>query len=157
MLPSSLSQQLTQQIGLELYSANLYRHAASVAFAQGLDATYDYLRKHMTEEQSHASKIADYLDSRGALVVLVDVEQVPVLEWQSVPRAVLEHEERVTDSLSKLQALAENVNCRVTREFLDSMLSEQVEEERNARQLVRWHEAGADLLTFDAQVKANLS
>ena len=80
----------------------------------------------------------NYLNSRGGRVVLSPIDEVPQT-WESplaAFEATLAHEEKVTALINNIYALAEAEHDYATRGKLDWFVSEQVEEEETAKNLV---------------------
>ena len=83
-------------------------------------------------------KFYDYLVERGGRVSLGAIA-APKAEWSSSLEAfqqALEHEEMITASINKLYELAVKENDYATQFFLQWFISEQVEEEKNASDIV---------------------
>ena len=78
------------------------------------------------------------MNQRGGRVELKPIDAVPT-SWQSpleAFQATLEHEQKVTALINNLFALADAEHDYATRDRLTWFVSEQVEEEDNARQLI---------------------
>ena len=106
--------------------------------AEGRTGIANWFRIQFKEEQAHAEIFINYLLSRGGRVVLKPIEEVPA-SWASplaAFEATLAHEEKVTALINNLYALAESEHDYATRGKLDWFVSEQVEEEETANQLV---------------------
>jgi ferritin len=90
------------------------------------------------EEEGHAKKIFDFLVERGGRVALKAIA-APPLEWKS-PLAVFEdsyaHEQKVTGLIGKLVDLARAEGDHAAEVFLAWFVTEQVEEEANAQEIV---------------------
>ncbi len=83
-------------------------------------------------------KMFDYVNERGGRVVLQAVEQ-PQTEWTSasdVFENVLSHERKVTGLINDLVNLALDERDHATNIFLQWFVSEQVEEESSAGEIV---------------------
>jgi ferritin len=96
------------------------------------------MRVQAQEEVGHAMKFYGFIHDRGGRVLLQAIDQPPV-EFQS-PLAVFEqtlvHEQKVTGMIHNLYALAVQEKDYASQVFLQWFVDEQVEEEKNATQLV---------------------
>ena len=110
------------------------------------------------EEREHAMKFFDFVNDRGGRVVLQAIEQPPA-EFGTpleVFQMILEHEQKVTASIHKLYETALKANDYPSQVLLHWFINEQVEEEKNATQIVEQlrmmdvHMGG--LIHFDHQV-----
>jgi ferritin len=112
------------------------------------------------EELAHAEIFRNYVNSRGGRVILKAIDAVPT-SWASPLEAfkeTLAHEQKVTSLINNLYALAESDKDYATRGRLDWFISEQVEEEDNARKLIdRLNligDNGLALYTLDQELSA---
>jgi len=143
MLSKNMVMALNSQVKHELYSSYLYLSMSAYSDSQNLKGFAHWLRLQADEEREHGLKIFDYLLANGAKAVLEPIEQPPV-EFGS-PKAlfqkVLEHEQKVTALIHKLyeQAMAEK-DYR-TQIMLQWFVTEQMEEEENAQEILSKIEA----------------
>jgi ferritin len=98
-----------------------------------------WMRVQTQEELVHAMKFYDYLIERGGKVVLSSIESPPT-EWPS-PLAIFEnayqHEQKVTGLINDLVDLAIAEKDHATNIILQWFVSEQVEEEASADEVVQ--------------------
>jgi len=97
------------------------------------------MRVQAQEEDFHAKKFFDYLLSRQGKVVLQAIE-APASEWASplaAFEAAYEHEQKVTALINGLMGLAQKENDYASVAFLQWFVTEQVEEEANADEIVQ--------------------
>jgi len=138
MLSKKAQDAINEQIKNELYSGYLYLSMSSYFEASNLPGFAHWMRVQAEEEQAHAMKFFDFVNDRGGRVVLQAIDQPPV-EFKS-PLAVfeqtLEHEKKVTGLINKLYELALKENDYPTQVMLQWFIDEQVEEEKNATQIV---------------------
>ena len=138
MITKSVHKLMNEQINKELYSAYLYLSMAAWFETQNLPGFANWMRIQAGEEQEHAMKFFGHLVERGAKVELKAIAAPPV-EWKSgleLVKQVLEHEEAVTASINAIydQAIADK--DYPSQVLLQWYVSEQVEEEKNASELV---------------------
>ena len=138
MISPKLQDAINAQINAEFWSAYLYLSMGMHFESEGHAGLANWFRIQFKEEQAHAEIFINYLNSRGGRVVLAPIAEVPTT-WAS-PLAAFEdtlaHEEKVTAMINNLYALAEAEHDYATRGKLDWFVSEQVEEEETAQQLI---------------------
>ncbi len=126
------------QIQAELYSAYLYLSMAAHAQNKNLKGFARWLTLQAKEEQGHAMKFFDHLVDRGTAVVLQTIQQPPA-HFKSptdIFEKVLEHEKKVTGLIHKLYALAVEEEDYPLQVLLQWFITEQVEEESNATEIL---------------------
>jgi len=138
MLSKTLQDAINEQIKNELYSAYLYLSMSAHFEAHNLAGFAHWLRLQTLEEQEHAMKFFDYVHDRGGVVKLQAIDQPPA-EWKSALelfQQVLEHEQKVTAMIHRLYELAVKENDYATQIMLQWFITEQVEEEKNATEII---------------------
>jgi len=146
MLSKNLATEINTQIKLELYSAYLYLSMAAYFESENLPGFASWMKKQAGEEQEHALKFFEYLQDRGDKVVLQAIEQPPSTfkSPQAVFEQALEHEKSVTARINLLYSIAVKDNDYASQTYLNWFVSEQVEEEKNATQIVEWLKKAGD-------------
>ena len=129
---------LNVQANHEFVSAYMYLNISYDMKQLGLRGFAHWLRVQCEEERMHAFKILSYIEDRDGQVELMTV---PFYEKKfdcplEAAKAVLAHEQAITIGINKLYALARRENDYATETFLQWFVTEQVEEEMNARDLV---------------------
>jgi ferritin len=158
MLSKKLQDVLNEQIKNELYSGYLYLAMSAYFEANNLPGFARWMRVQAAEEQAHALKFFDFIVDRGGRVVLQAIDQPPV-EFSS-PLAVfettLQHEQKVTGLINALYELAVAENDYPAQVMLQWFINEQVEEEKNATQIVETlkmiGEKGQALIMLDREL-----
>jgi ferritin len=138
MLSEKLQDALNDQTNKELYSAYLYLSMSAYCAAENLPGFANWMRVQAQEEVGHAMRLFDYVNARRGRVVLKAVEMPPPI-WKSpleMFEQVLEHERRVTGMINRLYELALKENDYATQMELQWFVTEQVEEEDSAGQVV---------------------
>jgi ferritin len=152
MISKAVEKAFNEQFKKELFSSYLYL-AMSAHFAENNLAGFaHWLRGQSKEELEHAMKFFDYILERGGSVELQAVDQPPS-NWKSYLDAftqVLEHEQMVTASINNLFEIAGQEKDYAAQIFLQWFITEQVEEEKNATDIV------ANLKLIDAHGTAVL-
>ena len=158
MLSQKLLDAFNEQINKELYSAYLYLSMAAYLDANNLPGFAHWMRAQFREEQEHALKFYRYVYERGGTVALKAIDQPPT-EWKgplNVFEETLAHEQKVTGLINDLYALAVAESDYASQVFLQWFISEQVEEEANATQIIDTltmaGEKGQALIMLDRQL-----
>ena len=138
MLSNKIQDAICAQINAEFWSAYLYLSMAMHFENEGLAGVANWFAIQFKEEQAHAQIFMNYVNQRGGKVTLLPIDAVPD-KWDSplaAFEATLEHEKKVTSLINDLLSLAEEEKDYATRDRLLWFVSEQVEEEDTARQLI---------------------
>lgn len=138
MLSKTMQDAINEQIQKEYHSSYLYLAMSAYCEASNLPGSAKWMRVQSQEELSHAMKLYDHVVDRGGRVTLQGIQQPPA-EYKSaldVFEKVLAHEQLVTASIHKLYALALKESDYPAQIMLQWFVSEQVEEEKNAGQVV---------------------
>jgi ferritin len=137
-LSKAMQGALNDPIQKEYYSSYLYLAMSAHLEAQNLPGAAKWTRIQSQEELSHALKLFDHMIDRGNRVALAAIQQPPA-EYGSALQLfekVLEHEQHVTASIHTLYALAVKEQDYPAQVMLQWFVTEQVEEEKNASQVV---------------------
>jgi len=139
MLDEKMQTALNKQMNAELYSSYLYLSMSAYFQSISLPGFANWLRIQAQEELVHAMKFYDFINERGGRVMLQPVEGPPT-EWSS-PLDVFEntykHEQKVTSLINDLVNLAVKEGDHATNIFLQWFVTEQVEEESSADEVVQ--------------------
>jgi len=138
-LSKKMEKALNDQINAELYSSYLYQAMAADFQAKNWKGFAHWMRVQAGEEQGHAMKFAKYVEDRLGRVTLRAIEAPPA-EWATplaAFEAVAEHEAKVTSLINKLVELAAAEKDNATSILLQWFVTEQVEEEANADEIVQ--------------------
>lgn len=138
MLSKTIEDAINAQVNAELWSAYLYLSMAHNFEADGKPGIANWFKVQFKEEQAHAEIFMNYINQRGGRVWLKAIDGVET-QWATpldAFKATLEHERKVTALINNLYAMAESEHDYATREMLNWFVSEQVEEEESAQQLI---------------------
>ncbi len=138
MIKEEMLNALNEQIREELYSAYLYQAMSAHSEFKGLGGIAAWLDMQAKEEVIHARKFYDYILERGGQVKL-DAIKAPPHEFGTfleIFQAALEHEEYITGRINDLVELAQEHKDHATFNMLQWFVSEQVEEEASAAEIV---------------------
>ena len=139
MLKEPILNKLNDQIALEGYSAYLYYAMVGYFETINLKGFANWMLIQAQEEITHMQRIFTYVNDRGAAVRLQAMDQPPAT-WDS-PLAVvtetLAHEQMISEKINECVTLAIQENDHSTNAMLQWFVSEQVEEEANADDLLQ--------------------
>lgn len=129
---------INDQINAELWSAYLYLSMAMDAESKMLKGIANWFFIQWLEEQDHARIFQNYLNDHGAKVRLQPIDGVqenwpsPLVMYQDT----LEHEKEVTAMIENLVRVAMNEGDFATLSRLQWFVDEQIEEEKNAADII---------------------
>src|SRR5918998_1328576 len=138
LLGKAIEEAMNEQIKNELFSAYQYLSMAAYCESENLPGFAQWMRAQSQEETGHAIKFYDFILERNGRVVLRAIDG-PVVEFGSpleVFEQALEHEKKVTAMINDLYGLAVRMNDYASQTFLQWFVTEQVEEEKNAGDVV---------------------
>jgi ferritin len=138
MIGPKMQEALNRHVQLETWSSYLYLAMSAWCEAKAWKGFARWLRVQSEEELAHARKSLDFLLARGGEAKLGAVEAPPA-SWASVHEVferVLEHERSVTRFVDELRATAQKEKDPAAEVFLQWFVSEQVEEEARAQEVV---------------------
>ncbi|MCL2340380.1 MAG: ferritin [Proteobacteria bacterium] len=138
MLKKKILKALNDHINAEMYSSYFYLAMEAYFQSISLKGCAAWMRVQVQEELMHAMRFYDFVNERGGKVTL-DAIAKPETAWTSplaVFEAVLKHEGHVTGLINDLVDLAINEKDHATNNFLQWFVSEQVEEEASAAEIV---------------------
>jgi ferritin len=129
---------INEQINKEFFSSYLYLSMAAYFEDKNLMGFAHWMRLQADEEREHAMKFYNYILDAGGRVYLKAID-APETDWKSnlqVAEQVAEHEGKVTASIHNLYELALKEKDYPAQVMLHWFINEQVEEEKNAAELV---------------------
>ena len=138
MIGKTMQDAMNEQINKELFSSYLYLSMAAYFEDRNLPGFANWMRIQADEEREHAMKFYDFILERGGKVALKAID-APKAEWNStleVAEEVAAHEGKVTASIHALYELALKEKDYPAQVMLQWFISEQVEEENNAAEIV---------------------
>ncbi|SBW10413.1 Ferritin [uncultured delta proteobacterium] len=151
-----------EQIKNEFYSAYMYLSMSAYFAEAGMPGFATWMRVQAKEEVTHATKMYDFVLSRGGMIELKAIDAPPA-SWKT-PLAAFEagltHEKFVTGAINNLTDLAVKEKDHASQIFLSWFVTEQVEEEQsfgdilNALKLIKGE--GQGLLMMDRELGARV-
>lgn len=158
ILDQKITDALNEQMSHEFYSQHLYLAMAAYFDLMELKGFGHWMRTQAAEEAAHALKIFEFLLDCDAEVKFNGVKTVPA-KWKNsvhVFEDVLAHEQKVTEYINHLYDLAVKEKNHAATIFLQWFVTEQVEEEATARELLHKamiaQESKAGLLFLDSEL-----
>ncbi|GEM50497.1 ferritin [Empedobacter brevis] len=158
MIKDTVLNALNKQIKLEGDSSQLYLAMASWAEVKGLEGTANFLYSHADEERMHMLKLIKFINERGGKAFVPQIEE-PKQDFSTLKdvfTAILKHECFVSDSINEIVGLTLEEKDYSTHNFLQWYVSEQIEEEKLARNILdKLEMIGSDkggLYLFDRDV-----
>lgn len=138
MPSTNMIKALNDQISEEMHSSYLYLAMAADLEAKNWLGSAAWFKKQSSEEWAHAMKIWEYLNDVGGKVVL-DTLKAAKVDLKSIAEAfdsALAHEKHISACIHNLVRLARKEDDLPTENFLQWFVSEQVEEEKTAAEIV---------------------
>jgi ferritin len=139
MIGKKLQKAFSDQINAELYSAYLYLAMAADFEEKNWLGAGKWMRLQAQEEVGHAMKLMGHVIERGGRVELGAIDK-PAGAWDSYLaafEAAYAHEQEVTSLIYALVDKAAAEKDKAAEIFLQWFVTEQVEEEAHADQIVQ--------------------
>jgi len=157
-MDKKLQKAFNDQIKNELYSAYLYLSMAAYFEAGNLPGFAHWMKVQFKEETNHGMKMFEFLNDRGVRVELQAIPE-PQLDFKNVLEVfeeTLKHEKKVTALINALYDIAAKADDKAAQVFLQWFINEQVEEEKNATQIIQTLKSikpeGAALIMLDREL-----
>jgi ferritin len=159
-LEKNVLKAMNEQINKELFSSYLYLSMSAYCESEGFPGCAKWLKVQSEEENEHGMKIYHFIHQRGGRVEL-DAISKPKSDFKNLSQLfaqVLEHEQKVSASITSLYETAVKANDYPTQIILQWFITEQVEEEKNANEIVdllkKVGDSPVSLMMFDRQLGA---
>lgn len=160
MLGKTIQDAMNEQIKHEFHSAYVYLSMTAYCEAANLPGFAHWMRLQAAEEVEHALKFFNFVNDRSGRVQLQAIDQPPV-EFASpldVFEQALAHERHITGLIHRIYGLAVQEQDYASQAFLQWFVTEQVEEEKNASDVVERLKLAGDskhaLLMLDTELGA---
>jgi ferritin len=138
MISQTMQDAINEQINKELFSSYLYLSMSAYFEDKNLGGFAKWMSAQADEEREHAMKFYAHLIERGGRAVLKAIA-APETTWKSdlaCFEEVYAHEQKVTASINALYELALKEKDYASQIMLQWFISEQVEEEKNASDII---------------------
>ncbi len=138
VLSQALQDALNEQLKQEFYSSYLYLAMAAYCDAKNLPGFAHWMLLQADEERQHAMRFFNFIQDRGGRVVLKALPGPPsdFASPLEVFEQALAHEQEISSLIEQLYQRAVAEPDSATQVFLQAFITEQVEEERTASQIV---------------------
>ena len=139
MISDKMNEVLNEQINKEFYSGYLYLSMSAHLKELGLCGFASWMRLQAKEEVQHGLKIFDYLIDCNSFVTLKQI-RTPEFEFNgilSIFNHIYEHEKCITNAIMEIAKKAEEESDRMTLNFIDWFIAEQVEEEEAVKNIIK--------------------
>jgi ferritin len=158
MIKQNVLEALNAQVNEELYSAYLYGAMRGWFEKKNLKGFANWMRIQTEEELFHVRKFMAFIFERGGELKLKAIKE-PAGAWNAtldIFEAAYNHECHISECINKLSTLAVNEDDHATRVFLEWFVTEQLEEEANADEMVQnlklMQDAPGGLFMLDREV-----
>ena len=138
MIGKAMQDAMNEQINREMFSSYLYLSMAAYFEGKNLAGFAHWMRVQADEEREHAMKFYNFILDRGGKVALKAIA-APKTEWGSnleIFQEAAGHEAQISASIHALYDLAMQEKDYPAHVMLQWFVSEQVEEEKNAGEIV---------------------
>jgi ferritin len=139
MISKKMAERINEQINREMFSAYLYMAMSARMTEAGYHGVGKWLMVQYHEEMFHAMKFYGYLQDQGSAVDLkaIAVPSFKETGLKELFHHVLEHEKSVTKSIHEIMGQAVEEKDYATQSLAQWYVSEQVEEEKNAMDILQ--------------------
>ncbi len=139
MISNKMAERINVQVNREMYSAYLYMAMSARMTEAGYTGIGKWLMVQYHEEMFHAMKFIKYLEEQGASLKLatINVDNLQESSVKDIFERVYAHERGVTASIKEIMDLAVEEKDYATQGFIAWFIDEQIEEERNVRDILQ--------------------
>ena len=138
MISKKLETAINDQINNEFYASYLYLSMSAYCDRQNLSGFAQWMRLQSQEETGHAMRLFDFLADCGGTIALKGIGS-PAIEFDSILKLceqAYQHELKVSKRINELYELAIKEKAFAVQTHLHWFLTEQVEEEKAAGDVV---------------------
>ncbi|MBE7653467.1 ferritin [Tenacibaculum finnmarkense] len=159
MLSKVIETALNKQIKIEAESSQVYLSMACWAETQGFEGVAQFMYAHSDEERMHMLKLVKFVNERGGHAKVSELVAPPSEfgSFKEMFQTLFDHEVMVSASINDLVHITLQERDYATHNFLQWYVSEQIEEEALARNILdKINLIGDDkggLYLFDNDVK----
>ncbi|MFD2565964.1 ferritin [Pseudotenacibaculum haliotis] len=159
MLSKVIEDALNKQVTIEAESSQVYLAMASWAEVQGFEGVATFMYAHSDEEREHMLKLIKFINERGGHAQVSQLSAPPTEfgSFREMFENLFQHEVKVSASINDLVDISLQEKDYATHNFLQWYVSEQIEEEALARNILdKINLIGDDkggLYLFDNDVK----
>jgi len=138
MLSKNIETALNKQIRIEAESSQTYLSMACWAEANGLEGIAQFMYAQSDEERAHMLKLIKYVNERGGHAQVTDLKapKTSYTTFKEMFEELYKHEVFVSDSINELVHITFSEKDYATHNFLQWYVSEQIEEEATAKNIL---------------------
>ena len=138
MLSPIIEEALNGQIKIEAQSSQIYLAMASWAEVLGFEGVAQFMYAHSDEERMHMLKLVKFINERGghAKISALDAPPTEFGSFKEMFQELFEHEVKVSACINDLVDICLKEKDYATHNFLQWYVSEQIEEEALARNIL---------------------
>jgi len=138
MLSPIIEKALNQQITVEAESSQIYLAMASWAEVLGFEGVAQFMYAHSDEERMHMLKLVKFVNERGGHAKVSALAEPPVEfgSFKEMFEELFNHEVKVSACINDLIDICLQEKDYATHNFLQWYVSEQIEEEALARNIL---------------------
>ncbi|MFL0095964.1 ferritin [Tenacibaculum maritimum] len=138
MLSKTIEKALNKQIRIEAESSQVYLAMASWAENLGFEGIAQFMYAHSDEERQHMLKLVKFVNERGGHAVVSELSAPPTEfgSFKDMFQELFNHEIMVSKSINELVHITLEERDYATHNFLQWYVSEQIEEEALARNIL---------------------
>ena len=138
MLSPIIEEALNGQIKIEAQSSQIYLAMASWAEVLGFEGVAQFMYAHSDEERMHMLKLVKFINERGghAKISTLDAPPTEFGSFKEMFQELFKHEVKVSACINDLVDICLKEKDYATHNFLQWYVSEQIEEEALARNIL---------------------
>ncbi|CAA0151663.1 ferritin [Tenacibaculum maritimum] len=138
MLSKTIEKALNEQIRIEAESSQVYLAMASWAENLGFEGIAQFMYAHSDEERQHMLKLVKFVNERGGHAIVSELSAPPTEfgSFKDMFQELFNHEIMVSKSINELVHITLEERDYATHNFLQWYVSEQIEEEALARNIL---------------------
>ena len=138
MLSKKIEEALNKQVRVEAESSQVYLAMASYAENLGFEGVSQFMYAHSDEEREHMLKLIKFINERGGHAQVSELSQPPKEfgSFKDMFESLFNHEVMVSKAINDLVDVSLQEKDYATHNFLQWYVSEQIEEEALARNIL---------------------
>jgi ferritin len=138
MISKIVENALNKQVTIEAESSQLYLAMACWAEVKGLEGVAQFMYKQSDEERLHMLKIVKFINERGGNTYISELKapNISFNNFKEMFQALHDHEIFVSESINQLVHVTLEERDYATHNFLQWYVTEQIEEEAQARAIL---------------------
>ncbi len=138
MLTSKIETALNNQVTVEAESSQVYLAMASWAENLGFEGVSQFMYAHSDEERQHMLKLIKFINERGGHAKVSQLSAPPTEfgSFKDMFQTLFDHEVMVSKAINDLVDVSLQEKDYATHNFLQWYVSEQIEEEALARNIL---------------------